>query len=376
MSIKETILRDERYTVLSIIFFYGIITTYLAYTTPLIPGEAKILYNASFTISHYTALVSHSIFGGVFGLRAGFVAVSLLDIYLFYLMIRSRFKKRNDILVTLLLFISLPGMIASSVLVSDSPFAILFTLLLIISVEREKPVLSTLSMIALMFTNTAAFSLYLALALYSSHNRKNRLFTISITLFVISIAIGQYPISGKPEGHFLELLGIYAAVFSPLLFIYYFYSLYRSLLESRRDILWYISFTAFSVSLLLSIRQKIHITDFSPYLLVGIPIAAEVYLRSLRVRMKRFQLKYRLAMYVVVSTLAVSSFVLILNRPIYYISKDNSSFFITPVYRVYEKAVSLVNSGSDCYNRKDFPYKYRDVIRFYGLEKECKNTQR
>lgn len=339
----------------------------------MIPGEAKILYNSSFTVSHYTALFSHYLFGGVFGLRAGFVAVSIIDIYLFYLMIRSRFKKKHDTLITLLLFISLPGMIASSVLVSDSPFAILFTLLLIISVEREKPVLSTFSMMALMFTNTAAFSLYLAISLYSIYKRQNRLFVLSITLFVISVVLEQYPISGKPEGHFLELFGIYAAVFSPLLFIYYFYSLYRTLLESRRDILWYISFTALSVSLLLSIRQKIHITDFSPYLLVGIPIAVEVYLRSLRVRMRRFQLKYRLAMYIVVFTLVISSFVLILNRPIYYLSKENRAFFITPVYKVYEKAMNLVDGGNNCYNRNDFPAKYRDVIRFYGLEKECTN---
>ena len=372
MSIKETILKDERYTIYAIILLYGIITTYLAYTTPLIPGEAKILYTSSYTIAHYISLISNSLIDGVFGLRVGFVVISLIDIYLFYLLIRDRFKKRDDRVVTLILFISLPGMIASSVLVSDSPLAILFTLLTILSLEKRRYIFSTLSMTALLLTHTAAFSLYLALLIYALYNRDNRLFVIALILFVFSILIGHYPISGKPKGHFLELMGIYAGVFSPLLFIYYFYALYRSLLESRIDILWYIAFTALVVSLFLSIRQKIHITDFSPYLLIGIPIAVEVYLRSLRVRMRRFQLKYRVAMYIVVAFLAISSLVLILNRPLYYISGGDKSLFITPVYRVYERATTMVARGESCYHRSDFPSKYRDVIKFYGLKAECR----
>lgn len=372
MNIKETIFKNEKYTVFSIIFLYALITMYLAYNTPLIPGEARILYNSSFDIAHFIATVSHSLFDGVFGLRVVFVTVSMLDIYLFYLMIKNRFKNSKDTLITLLLFVSLPGVIASSVLVSDSPFAILFTVLTIIFIKKGRLIFAALSMSALMFTNTASFILYLAVSLYAIHNRKNRLFIVSIILFVIAILTQHYPLSGKPQGHFLELLGIYSAVFSPLLFIYYFYSLYRSLLENRRDILWYIAFSALSVSLLLSIRQKIHITDFSPYLLIGIPIAVEVYFRSLRVRMRRFQTAYRVPMYVVIFTLLLSSSVLILNGPIYYLFKDRVSVFITPVYRVYEKSSDMIKKGHTCYRHKDFPSKYIDVIRFYGLQKECK----
>lgn len=372
MSIKKSILKDERYTLFTIILLYGIITTYLAYTTPLIPAEAKILYTSSSTISHYLSLISHSLIDGVFGLRVGFVILSLIDIYLFYILISDRFKNQYDRVATLILFISLPGMIASSVLVSDSPLAIMFTLLTILSIKKEQYTLSTLFMSALLLTHTAAFSLYLALLLYALQNRNNRLFVITLILFIFSIIIGHYPISGKPKGHFLELMGIYAGVFSPLLFIYYFYALYRSLLESRTDILWYISSTALVVSLFLSIRQKVHITDFSPYLLIGIPIAVEVYIRSLRVRMKRFQLKYRVSMYIVVTFLAISSLVLILNRPLYYISNGNKALFITPVYKVYERATDMISMGKKCYHREDFPHKYKDVVKFYGLKGECR----
>ena len=366
MSIKYS----NDYIVKYSIFVYALIAIYLSATTPLIPGEAKILFENSYTISHYIATFFHSIFSGIFGLRVGFVSISIIDIYLFYLMIRDRIEDNKEMLFTLFIFMALPGIVASSVLVSDSPIAILFTLLFIIFHQKDYKILSYISLMLLLFTNTASFSLYIAIFLYAFSKRDNSLSAISIVLFIISIAINRYPISGKPEGHFLELLGIYAGVFSPLLFIYYFYALYRSLLEGRRDILWYISFFALAISMLLSIRQKIHITDFSPYLIIGIPIAVEVFFRSLKVRMRRFQSNYRRFASIVIFTLILSSSILILNRPIYYLSGKSRRVFVSEIYRVYERAETLKSLGAKCYKRNEIPGKYKTVMKFYGI-KEC-----
>jgi len=351
------------------IFIYALIAIYLSTTTPLIPGEAKILFENNYTISHYIATLFYSIFNSFFGLRVGFVSISIIDIYLLYIIIRDRMRDEEEVLFTLFLFMVLPGTIASSVLVSDSPIAILFTLLFIISHQKRFKLISYISLSILLFTNTASFSLYIAIFLYAFSKRDNTLSIISMVLFIISIVINQYSIAGKPEGHFLELLGIYAGVFSPLLFIYYFYALYRSLLEGRRDILWYISFSALAISMLLSIRQKIHITDFSPYLIIGIPIAVEVFLRSLKVRMRRFQSNYRRFAFIVISTLILSSSILILNRPIYYLSGKSRRVFISEIYRVYEKAKSLKSLGAKCYNSSEIPSRYKNVMRFYGINR-------
>ena len=133
------------------IFIYALIAIYLSATTPLIPGEAKILFENDYTISHYIATLFHSIFNGIFGLRVGFVSISIIDIYLFYIMIRDRIEDSKEILFTLFIFMALPGIVASSVLVSDSPIAILFTLLFILSQLRDLKIISYVSLFLLLF---------------------------------------------------------------------------------------------------------------------------------------------------------------------------------------------------------------------------------
>jgi hypothetical protein len=43
----------------------------------------------------------------------------------------------------------------------------------------------------------------------------------------------SFDTGGKPKGYFLDALGVYAAIFSPLLFLYFIYSMYRILIKEE-----------------------------------------------------------------------------------------------------------------------------------------------
>jgi hypothetical protein len=347
---------------------YTISIVYLTATTPLLPGEVKILLSDSYTIGHLIASWVHRFTDEAFGIRAIFTLFGMVNLYLYYRLLSMRISDGRDRLFILTLYMILPGVLASSVLVNDAVVAITLTLLFILSYDGKATMSSYIALALLLFTDTAVMSLYLSLSIYLFFKKEYPLFIYSVTLFILSLFMGSFTISGRPEGHFLELMGLYAAIFSPLMFIYFFYSLYRVAFQGDRDMLWYISFTALAVSMLLSVRQKISITDFSPYLLIGFVIAVEVYFGSMRVRMKRFGRGYRIAGGVVISTMAISSAILVFHHPLYRVLGNPHSFFVSKIYEPYDYMHSLPDSGADrCYDRERISGRYRKVMEFYSI---------
>jgi hypothetical protein len=259
----------------------------------------------------------------------------------------------------------LPGVIVSTVLLNDAIFALTLTLLFLLAYREGRLWLQVGSLLLLLTTDTAVFALYLAVALYAWKRKQRPLAIFSLLLMAAALAFGLFDFGGKPRGHLPELFGIYAALFSPLFFVYYFYALYRTALEGPRDLYWTIAFTALLVSILLSIRQQILIVDFSPYLLVGTMIPVAVYFRSLRVRMRRFQHSYRLAGAFVVFTLVLSSMVVIFHRPLYYALGESPKFFAAPAYHYQQLAEQLDASGEKCV--EGVKKRYEPLMKFYGF---------
>jgi hypothetical protein len=226
-------------------------------------------------------------------------------------------------------------------------------------------------MTVLLFTDTATFSFYFALAIYAYKKKKFPLFWFSLLLFIISVYFGHFGFEGKPRGHLVELFGVYAALFSPLFFVYFFYAVYRVMLNGPRDLYWYLASVPFVVSLLLSIRQKILITDFGPYLLIGVLVSVSVFSGSLRVRMKSFQRPYRIAKNTVLLFLVISGLVTVAHRPLYRAMGNSGAFFASALYEPYDLAMKLKREKRSCFRSDEIRKgdKYLYVMRFYGFEK-------
>ena len=357
---------DERTFRLFVLFYFACLAL-LSATTPLSPSEAKLFYEPRFIPSAWVARELHEWIPGMAGLRIFPYLLGVFNAGLFWQILREYFPRREDRRFAFLIYLMLPGVIASAVLLNTAVYALSCVLLFLWAYLKGRFWLQLSALAALVPSPTATFAFYAALALYGYRKREYRLAASALLFLIVVLALGTYGFSGRPRGHFLELLGVDAALFSPLFFIYYFYSLYRVSLEGPRDIFWYVSATALVVSLVLSIRQQILIVDFGPYLLAGAMIPVAVYLRSLRVRMRRFQRRYRLAAGAVVATLLLSALVLFLHRPIYRLLGSPTHYFAAAIYEPYDQMIRLRSEGKKCYPRLR-KRRYEAVMRFYGLQ--------
>ena len=350
-----------------LLYFFAL--TLLLLTTPISSNEAELLYRGSGP-SAQVARWLHSWMPGLVGLRLFPFLLGLLNAWLYWEILTAYFTRRSDRRFAFFLYLMLPGVIASGALLNEATYAFTMVLLFLTGYRRQIFWLQLPALILLLPTPTAAFAFYAMLGLYGYRKGEYRLVTVGLLFLFLSFLLGGYDFSGRPRGHFLELLGVYAALFSPLFFIYYFYSLYRVSLEGPRDIYWYIASGAMVISILLSVRQQVLIVDFSPYLLAGAMIPVAVYFRSLRVRMRSFQRPYRLAGGVVIATMILSALALFLHRPLYRILGSPRGFFAAPLYRPYDLAEKLKQEGKTCYPH--LGKRYEPVMKFYGL-RPCKN---
>ena len=354
---------------------YISLALYNMMTTPILPAEARIFYSPVHDISTFAAHIFYPLLPGAPGLRLPFFLISTINLFLYFRILGFFFDKSEDRIEAFFLYLFLPGVVASFVLASSAPIAIFSVLAFYLSYRKGNITLQTLSLLPALFSDTASFSLYLAIFIYTYKKGDNKTAILSAVFLILSLLMGSYSFSGRPKGHLVELLGLYAAVFSPLLFIYYFYSLYRGWLEGRRDLLRCIAFVSLALSMLLSIRQKIHIIDFSPYIIPGIFIALLQLHSSLRIRMRRYRKGYRVAASIVVGTMFLSSMLLLLHRPIYRLLGNPENFFLSSIYRPYDLAESLRRNGVGCYDPDRMEKKYHEIMRFYAIP-ECTESKK
>jgi hypothetical protein len=169
---------------------------------------------------------------------------------------------------------------------------------------------------------------------------------------------------GSPSGYFLDSLGLYSTIFTPIIFVYLFYTLYRRYLHKNFDILWYISTTAFVISLLLSFREKIHVEYFAPYLIVALPIMGQVFIHSYRVRLKMYRKKYKIFFSITLIFLLINSSIVFYNQYLYLLIENPKKHFAYKMQVAKELSQKLKNDNIYCI---DADKKMSLRLQFYGI---------
>ncbi|KRS80007.1 membrane protein, partial [Campylobacter coli] len=77
--------------------------------------------------------------------------------------------------------------------------------------------------------------LFLTFFFFGIYKRNSFLLTLALVLFGLSISFYGFDTGGRPRGYFLDTLGIFAACFSPLVFIYFFYVVYRLTFKEQKS---------------------------------------------------------------------------------------------------------------------------------------------
>jgi hypothetical protein len=330
--------------------------------------EAKLLYGEVSALQ-YIIKISLYLFGqNDFALRFPMILMHSFSAMLLFKISKDYVYSYRNRLWLIIVFLLLPGVISSALIVNSAGL-IIFGLLLFIYIYQNYSLVYTYPLLILLLLIDNGFQfLFIALA-FKGLNIKNKLFFIfNIFLFIVSVYMHRIGAHGSPSGHFLDTIGIYATVFTPIIFIYLFYTLYRRYLNKNFDILWYISTTALVISLILSFRQKMHVEYFAPYLIIALPIMGQVFIHSYRVRLKIFRKKYKIFFSITLMFLLVNSSIVFYNKYLYLLIQNPKKHFAYKMQVARELAQELKKKDIYCI---DADKKMSLRLRFYGIS-ECK----
>lgn len=346
--------------------FYAIALLYLAITLPIGTHEAVIFYTDEGILKRFTHL-AEGWFGNGLDFRLPFLLLGFLNIALFFIMSKFYFEKEEESFLATTIFALLPGIITSAILVNIAVLVITLVMAFLIFYAKKLVWLQAGVAILLLYFHDASIIFFISMAIFSAFKRDRVLFGISALLIAISfLYFNTLEVGGHPHGEFLELFALYMALFSPLVFIYFFYALYRIWLREKKDILWYLAFTSFMLSILLSLRQQVIMTDFAPYVIVAVVLMVLMYQKTLNVRLPLFQKKYKIGFKIVMGSLIVSALIILFHKPLFLLYTDKTKHFTYPFYEPYWQSMELHEIGQKCYTAKNKKVQFQ--LNYYGIK--------
>lgn len=290
-----------------------------------------------------------------------------------FLLVRvSKFylKRANDDLLCLLVWLALPFNIAAAVILNEASLVIFTTLLAVLFYERKKPVYLALTLLAALFL-TQALPLCLALFLFGLYARDNT--TALIGLFALLVSLYSADIASLvifKQSYLLQTLLVFALSFSPLVFFWFIYGIYRIGVQQKRRLLWFVAFCSFFICVFLSIRQKPNYAIFLAYSVVLVVMMTQTFLSSYRIRLPIFRRFHRVVAWLLAFSLVSNLVFAFFLNPFF---KTFDSKLYTTFYAVKPFAQELKNRGFTTLCGSD---KLARALGFYGIAHEAKEPLR
>ena len=299
-------------------------------------------------------------------LRLPFILFYIFSVILMYKITENYFRYEKDRYISIIIFMILPGVLSAALLVNSAIVVTFFTLVYLYYYEKYKQHSYFLLLLFLFIDNSFAI-LYLAIFFYSIKNQDKKFIYFSLFLFCISMYIYGFSANGKPRGFLVDTFGIYATVFSPFLFLYFLYTIYRTGLKNERTLIWYISATALILSLLISFRQRVYIEDFAPFVVISIPIMLKTFFSAYRVRLKEFRKGYNFLVFLVVTMLSLNVILTFINKPMYLMLPNPSKHFVYEYHFIKELSEELKKRGINNIRTDNEELALR--LRFYNINR-------
>lgn len=335
----------------------------------LMSSEISISYREAlsfFSQDNFAGFIAHistQWFGqNDIALRLPFLLAHLANLCFVFGICNHYLKKPIDSLLCVGIFALLPGINVIAILVSKSVFVLFFALLLCyLHIKRFNAIFFPLCFLA-SFLDYSFSIIFLALLLYAFRHKHNHTLIFSLVCFGINMYFFNPQINGIPSGHFLDTIGLLALLYSPVLFVYYVYTLYHRISKKEHTLILYIGATSILFTLLLSLRQEIDLHTFLPLSAVGLPVMIKVFMHDLRIRLKDFRRSYVRRFYILLLPLLFEFFFLAGNKIIFLFDKHH---FLDNVY--YAKEIAKELKARDIYALQTNP-RLQEQLRFYGIK--------
>ena len=335
----------ERALLIFIIFIsvsflvYGISTISISYQEALIFYEKK-------GFLHFLIQFSTKLFGqNDYALRLPFVLSHVGSLILLYKIGKFYLKKEQDRLLSIAIFALLPGVNSAALLVNSASIVIFCTLLFVYLFLEKKRTLYSLLLPLFLFIDNSFFILYLSLIVYGLSTKDRYISILNSILFLATLYLYGFQVGGKPRGYFLDTLSVYALIFSPPIFLYFFFTLYKIAFKGKKDILWYISFSALIYSIVISFRQRIYIEDFAPFVVIAVPLMVKSFVKSYRVRLSENKRAHKMLFIFTIVFLTISYLGIFFNYYLYNFYQNPSKHFAYK-YHVAKNLASVLKQNS------------------------------
>ncbi len=326
--------------------------------------EAAIFFEAR-TLLHYIINFSTTLFGqNDFALRLPMILLHVGSTLLLYSLAKPYSRYERDRLWLAAVYMLLPGVSSAAILVDDAGLVLFFLMLYLYMYQRYQQV-SFFLLPLLMLVDESFMLLYLGMTFYAAERRESKLLLLYGALFLVTLLFYGFDVSGLPQGAFLDTLGIYATIFSPIIFLYLFYVLYRRSFFGPRDQLFYIAAAGLLMSLLFSFRQRIEVELFAPYLMAALPLAMQNFFHSYRVRLRQYRKKYRIWFAVALTLLLLNVIVVFFHKVIYCFLPVASHHFAYRMHVAGELSQQLKAANINCIDTKNRAMQLR--LKYYGI---------
>ncbi len=328
-------------------------------------SEANIYFNSSSFVGVLARLINSDILGADAALRAPFLAIHILNIILIYAVSLGVVKRPNDALISAGIYAFLPGVMASAILVSGAGVAINIALWLILSEQKNwRALFAVIASLSLMIGGEF-WPVYVAILAFGLIHKNRFFIVLGAVLLIVWFGIGQIDISGKPRGYFIDTIGLFAAVFSPLLFVYFIYAVYRVAIKEIKSFSWVLVATALGLCAAISLRQKPDIVQYLPFCVIFVPHMVRIFFSSFRARLAQFRKSYFVCAVLVMALFISSSLASLFHPFLYGFIKRPSAHFAYQYTGFKELASELKNRGIKEVKASN---KLARQLRFYGIK--------
>ncbi len=340
------------------LLFYGASTLSISYK------EAQVFFEQHNFI-HYLVRMSTSVFGqNDYALRLPFIVLHLLSILLMYKISAVFLRRPEDRMLSVATFMLLPGIVGSALLVNAAGVAIFFTLLFIWFFLKGYKRTYLVLLFLLLWVDNSFMILYLGLFTFAVYYRRKWFAIYCGALFLLALAVYGFPMHGKPKGYIIDTLISYSLIFSPLVFLYFFYTIYRILMKEKKNVLWFISFIALLFSILISYRQRILIDDFAPYVVVSVPLMVKMFMASYRVRLPENR-KGHTFLFILVFAILLLNFVATYTYQYFYLFLENPQKHFAYKYNIAKELAQKLKARG--LHEVEVDKKMQLRLRFYGI---------
>ena len=329
-------------------------------------NEARVFFYDDSFIAHCMR-ISTELFGqNNIAVRIPFIAMHTINSVLLFAVSRDHLKLSDAFWATGL-FLLLPGVNSVALLVNNAWFAIFITLSFLLLYNRNKYIAYSL-LCAAVLSDNIFIVLAFTLILYEIVQKRYKICILLAVFIAVSLYFYGYDLGSRPRGYFLDIFGLYGAIFSPFILLYFIYTIYWYPFKSniKLPLLWYVCTVPFCLSILLSLRQNLPIEDYAPYTVIAAPMMIKAFMNSYRIRLREFRSTQRTIGIVLIATLAVMTLLTFFHKPFYAILSDSDRHFAQQHHFVGELAARLKELGISEVNSSSNSLAVR--LKFYGIE--------